>query len=43
MAAHVTEELVQTAGINPVLDSYRRGAIAAYRDFLNIEMEESSQ
>lgn len=37
----LTEELVNSAGHNPVQDAYKRGVILAHRDFLDIEFEES--
>lgn len=36
------ENLVVSAGQNPILDSYRSGAILTLEDVLNIELNEES-
>lgn len=35
------EELAEQAGINPLLDREKVGAIKAYQDMLDIELEET--
>jgi hypothetical protein len=37
-----TEALVGSAGHNPILDSYRSGVIAAYKDAVDFHFEEDS-
>lgn len=34
------EELGNTAGLDPLTDRYKAGAIQAYKDLLNMEFEE---
>ena len=36
------EDLGNTAGVDPLQDRYRSGAIRAYKDLLEIEFEETS-
>lgn len=37
------EALAEQAGVDPSKDRWRCGAIAAYEDLLNIEMDEETQ
>lgn len=39
----IRQELGQTAGIDPLSDRYRVGAIAAYTDVLNVDVNEISE
>jgi hypothetical protein len=36
------EALAYNAGINPRMDAWRSGAIAAYEDMLNIQLDEET-
>ena len=38
--AALKEELAGGAGLNPLEDRWKVGAIAAYQDFLDIELDE---
>lgn len=40
--AQLVTELAMSAGINPLDDRFKVGAIAAYEDVLNIELDEES-
>lgn len=40
---YTKEELAKDAGREPLMDRYRVGAIAAYQDFLDIELDEETQ
>lgn len=41
----MTEQLVTSAGHNPVLDSFRSGTIAAFKDVINynFDLDESGE
>lgn len=38
---NLKESLVESAGVDPRLDAYRSGAIAAFKDVLSFEFEET--
>jgi hypothetical protein len=41
-AAFLKEELADQAGLNPLADREKVGAIKAYQDFLDIELDEET-
>lgn len=42
LIAKTKEDLADTAGLEPLYDRFRAGAIAAYMDLLRIEFDEVS-
>lgn len=39
---HLRDELSQTAGVDPLMDRWKCGVIAAYEDILSIELDEEA-